>query len=250
MDLNARKNLFELNVERMKNITPTLAFDEKKPFEEQKQALYKKLQELIKVPEKTSNPFPIIEYEDFSSPDYDEIRFIIESEQGVFVPAHMLLPKGRKEKTPVVICLQGHSPGMHVSLAREPYPSKKSIVVEGDRDFCLQAVKEGYIAVALEQRGFGELNINKVGNSCHELYCQATLMGRTLIGERVRDIMALIDAMQAGFPFVDKARIGIMGNSGGGTSSYFAACIDERIKVSMPSSSFCTFVGAWGSASV
>lgn len=245
--MKMQKNLFEKNVERMKMIAPTLAFNEEKPFAEQKQTLYEKLKALIKIPEKETEPVPIIEYEDCSNPNYDEIRFSIESEKGIFIPAHMLLPKNRKDKTPVVICLQGHSPGMHVSLAREPYPSKKAITVEGDRDFCLQAVKEGYIAVALEQRGFGELNINKAGNSCHELYCQAMLMGRTLIGERVRDIIALIDAMQAGFPFVDISRIGIMGNSGGGTSSYFAACIDERIKVSMPSSSFCTFVAAWGS---
>jgi hypothetical protein len=32
-----------------------------------------------------------------------------------------------------------------------------------------------------------------------------------------------------------------MGNSGGGTVTYYAACIDERIRIAMPSCSFCTY---------
>lgn len=240
------KDPFILHIEQMKKIVPLLSFDEKKLLSEQKERILEKFAQLIKIPPKETNPIPIIEYEDTSNEDFDEIRFCIESEKDFFVPAHMLIPKKRSEKMPVVICLQGHSPGMHVSLGREAYPGKNKIAVAGDRDFCLQAVKRGYVAIALEQRGFGELNFSEKPNFCHELSCQASLMGRTLIGERVRDVMALIDAME-GFSFVDMSRIGIMGNSGGGTTSYFAACVDERIKVTMPSSSFCTFVDAWGS---
>ena len=32
-----------------------------------------------------------------------------------------------------------------------------------------------------------------------------------------------------------------MGNSGGGTTAFYASCLDERIKLSMPSCSVCTF---------
>lgn len=244
---NGMNNPFTYHIEKMKGIIPALSFDTSKDFGEQKERLREKLLELINIPDKLTNPVPIIEYKDSTHPDYDEIRFLIESEPELFIPAHMLLPKKKTGKLPMVICLQGHSPGMHVSLAREPYPSKNAIEVEGDRDFCIQAVGRGYAAVALEQRGFGELNFSEKDNLCHELSCQAHLMGRTLIGERTRDIIALIDAVETGFEFIDMSRIGIMGNSGGGTSSYFAACVDERIKVSMPSSSFCTFVAAWGS---
>jgi len=241
------KRLFEGNIEKMRDMKKSLAFDPQKNFKEQKAQALKKYLELIKLPEKETNPIAIIEYEDKTNPDFDEIRFSFESEKGVFVPAHMLLPKERCGKLAMVICLQGHSEGMHVSLAREPYPSKEPMAVEGDRDFCIQAVKRGYAAVALEQRGFGELSVTENFRSCHELYMQLVLLGRTLIGERVRDVMSLIDAVENSFDFIDLERIGVMGNSGGGTTSYFAACADERIKVSMPSSSFCTFVDAWGS---
>lgn len=238
--------IFDRNIAKMKAMTPLFAFDPDMPIEEQRARAKKKLAELISLPEKQTEPKPIIEYTDNTCEDYDEIRFSFESEPGIFIPAHMLVPKRVSGKLPTVICLQGHSTGMHVSLAREPYPSKKPIEVAGDRDFCIQAVKRGYVAIACEQRGFGELNLEENEISCHELYFQAALMGNSLIGERVRDVMALIDAVCFGFDPVDADRIGIMGNSGGGTSSYFAACIDDRIKVCMPSSSFCTFTAAWG----
>lgn len=241
------KTIFKENIEKMKAMKPSLAFNSQENFEEQKTKILQKYLELIKIPPKGNNPDVLIEYEDKTNSCYDEIRFSFECEKGIFISAHMLLPKNRNGKLAMVICLQGHSTGVHVSLAREPHPSKEPILVEGDRDFCIQAVKRGYAAVALEQRGFGELSVTDNFRSCHEFYFQLALMGRTLIGERVRDVSSLIDAVEKSFPFIDMSRIGVMGNSGGGTTSYFAACADERIKVSMPSSSFCTFTAAWGS---
>ena len=39
----------------------------------------------------------------------------------------------------------------------------------------------------------------------------------------------------------DTARIGITGNSGGGTATYYTACLDERIKLAVPSCAVCTY---------
>ena len=241
-------NPMKYHVKQFKNIVPSMAFDGNKDYFSQKKAIYQKFTELINMPEKKTSPVALIEHTDEGDVRFDEIRFSFESEPGFFIPAHMLLPKERKGKIPAVICLQGHSEGMHISLARKAFPDKTPITVEGDRDFCIQAVERGYAAIALEQRGFGELRFKEnANNSCHELSWQAVLMGRTLIGERIFDISRLIDALESSFDFIDMTKIGIMGNSGGGTSSYFAACVDERIKVTMPSSSFCTFKAAWGS---
>ena len=190
---------------------------------------------------------PIIEKTITEDPRFDENRIVFESEPGFFIPAHLVYPKKICGKIPLVICLQGHSPGMHVSLAREPYPSRKPIKVEGDRDFCIPAAARGYAALALEQRGFGELGYRSGGSDlCHDLVWQAALMGKTLLGQRLYDISNAITAVTSAFDFVDARRIGVMGNSGGGTSSYYAACFDDRIKVSMPSSSFCSVADAWG----
>ncbi len=68
----------------------------------------------------------------------------------------------------------------------------------------------------------------------------ALLLGRTLIGERVYDVERGIDYLASrGDAAMD--RIGVMGNSGGGTTSVFSAALLPRIAFAMPSSSFCTF---------
>jgi len=240
-------NPFEYNYARLKNIKPTLFFSPNADFEMQKTAISKKLRELIRISKPLDSVRVVVGEVESSDPRFDEVRILFESEPNFFVPAHLIYPKNYAGKLPLVVCLQGHSTGMHVSLAREAYPSKKPIAVQGDRDFCIQAVERGYAALALEQRGFGELNFKKDGSfCCHELSWQAALTGNTLLGQRLLDISNAITAVTSAFDFIDEKRIGVMGNSGGGTSSYYAACFDERIKVTMPSSAFCSIADAWG----
>jgi fermentation-respiration switch protein FrsA (DUF1100 family) len=61
----------------------------------------------------------------------------------------------------------------------------------------------------------------------------------------VWDISRLIDWATAR-PDVDARRIAITGNSGGGTTSVFAAACETRIAVAVPSCYFCTFEGSIG----
>ena len=53
--------------------------------------------------------------------------------------------------------------------------------------------------------------------------------------------MAVLDAILTHFDFIDRERIVLMGNSGGGTATFYTAAIDERISLAMPSSAFCTY---------
>jgi hypothetical protein len=41
--------------------------------------------------------------------------------------------------------------------------------------------------------------------------------------------------------YVDMEQVLCMGNSGGGTTTFYAACVDDRIKLAMPSCSVCEF---------
>ncbi len=84
-----------------------------------------------------------------------EIRFTFRSEDGYRVPCHLFLPDG-VENPPVIICLQGHSKGMHISMGRPKYLNDTKSIEGGDRDFCVRTVKEGFAAIAMEQRSFGE----------------------------------------------------------------------------------------------
>lgn len=188
--------------------------------------------------------------------EFHEIRFVFSSEANADVPCHLLWPRSGQAPYPIVICLQGHSTGMHISLGRaQSEADVKSI--EGDRDFAIQAVREGYAALVIEQRCFGERRDGRdaskrhVNHGCHHASLTALLLGRTMIGERVWDVSRAIDAleqMQAqSIAPIDAERIGCMGNSGGGTITYFAACLDARISVAMPSCYVCTFADSIGS---
>lgn len=173
---------------------------------------------------------------------YTEYRFTLESEEGYAFPSVMRVPKGLRGRLPVMICLQGHSTGMHISLGMPKYEKDVASITGGDRDFCVRAVKEGYVAVAVEQRNFGECGGKGAdGPNCTYSTMVAFLNGRTTIGERVADISTVIDTLIEKFDFVDKSRICVMGNSGGGTATFYAAAIDERISLAVPSCAFCTY---------
>ena len=170
-----------------------------------------------------------------------EIRFTFATEAGYRVPCHLLLPDG-VENPPVIICLQGHSKGMHISLGRPKYEGDEETIQGGDRDFCVRAVKEGFAAIALEQRNFGECGGDEKGPRCLESSMTALLMGRTTIGERVWDVQRLIDVLEASFgDRLDTACICCMGNSGGGTATAYIAALEDRVKLAMPSSAMCTY---------
>jgi hypothetical protein len=49
-----------------------------------------------------------------------------------------------------------------------------------------------------------------------------------------------LDVALANFPEIDRNKIICMGNSGGGTTTFFASCLETRIGYSMPSSYFCS----------
>lgn len=235
------KTAVEYTREIFKNIKPKMAYSGGN-YEEWKVSARAKLSELLGMDkfEKIS-PEMEIEYET-KADGYTETRFTFESEKGYRVPCHLLLPDGI-ENPPVVICLQGHSTGMHISLARPKFKGDEKDVLGGDRDFCIRAVKEGYAAIALEQRDFGECGGNgEMGPGCFDESLTAILFGRTTIGERVWDVMRLIDVLETEFnDVVDIEKICLMGNSGGGTTTAYTAALEDRIVLAMPSCAMCAF---------
>ncbi len=171
-------------------------------------------------------------------------------EPTVPLPFYLLKPKHVQGRLPLVLTPHGHNhPHIYVGIAHDD--KEAASIAEGDRDIAVQAVREGYVAIAPTTRAFGETRTaaDRAANATHS--CRTELMhgllvGRTPIGERVWDIERLIDWATAR-PDVDARRIAITGNSGGGTTSLFAAACDTRIAVAVPSCYFCTFQGSIGS---
>ena len=235
------------NLEIIKAIKPALRYDGKQSIDEWRSEAKAKLRELLGM-DKIARPDDLkfnLEYKT-ECDEYTEYRFTIESEEGYGFPSVLRVPKAVKAPMPLVICLQGHSTGFHVSLGKPRFEEDKASIASGDRDFCVRAVKEGYAALAVEQRNFGECGGNlgpeRPGPDCHVSSMSAIINGRTTIGERAHDISCVIDAMLENFGEVfDHDKIVLMGNSGGGTATYYTACLEERIALAMPSCAVCTY---------
>ena len=225
---------------------PLLAFDSEKDFETQKAEITQKLSELLgRMPKKVPLN-PTVEYAR-KQDTFTEYRISFDTEEDVRAVCLLCIPKQKREKYPLCIVLQGHGTGMHVSMGRKLYESDTP--ESGDRDIALQALARGYAALCIDQRGMGERRTELIQESqkndggkprCQVTAMQALMLGRTLIGERVWDVSRAID-LALTYPEIDGDKIMCTGNSGGGTATYYAACMEPRIKVAMPSCSVCTF---------
>ena len=171
-------------------------------------------------------------------------KIVFTSEPYADVPAYICIPTEFPNPHTWMICVQGHSTGMHNSIAVSLDNEAEPIVVEGDRDFGIGCMKNGVAALCIEQRAFGYRNErtmeHRSESTCHDATMHALMLGRTLIGERAYDVDRGIDYLLTRDD-VDSDRIGIMGNSGGGTISLFAAATLPRLQFAMPSCYFCTF---------
>lgn len=234
------------HIELMRHAPRAMAYKPGQDYAQWQVAARAQLEQLLGLPlELPAEDGFAIEWER-DEPGFHEIRFNYSSEPGVDVCCHMLVPQGLSGRLPMIICLQGHSKGMHISLGRPKYPGDEQTIAGGDRDFGLQIVRQGRIALVMEQRAFGERGGSENGPECYQPAMAALLLGRTLVGERCWDVSRGIDCVLRHFDCVDPERIALMGQSGGGTVTCYAAALDERIAAAVPASAFCGYLESIG----
>lgn len=242
------QNPVKIYKEFIGNRTPEMRYDGQEDFKSWQTRARAKLSELLGMD--TFKPCGLdflIEYKREEA-DYTEIRFSFQSEENYYAPAVVRIPKNANGKIAPMICLQGHSKGMHISLGAPKYPGDEEMIKEGDRDFATSALANGYAPVCLEQRYMGECGGDEYGPGCSPsprkdfISVLPTLMtGRTAIGERVWDVSRLIDVLEKEFPELDCENVMCMGNSGGGTTTFYSAALDERIRGAIPCCAVCTY---------
>jgi len=170
-------------------------------------------------------------------------KIIFRAAPEVDVPAYVCLPRDAQPPYTWFICLQGHTSGMHNSIGLD-YDETQSIETEGDRDFGIGCMRRGIAALCIEQRSFGQrrefIQPQHLDYLCHQAAMNALMLGTTLLAERIVDVDRAIDYLdQRGDADMD--RIGVMGNSGGGTTTLFAAALLPRVRAAMPACCFSTF---------
>lgn len=182
--------------------------------------------------------------------DYTLQPGVITTEPHFGLPFWYLQPKG-DGPFPLAILPHGHDKhGMDTGIGKAHDDDHRKTIETEDRDVAVQAVKRGYAAIAPAARGTSTTSIPDINKrhdnrDCRSQFMHALLAGRTATGERVWDVMRLIDWAQD-VPEIDTSTILVMGNSGGGVITYYAAAADPRITIAIPSCSYCTLVGKSG----
>jgi len=187
-------------------------------------------------------------------PGYRREKILFDSRDGMSVLAYVLTPKRAKTPVPAVVCVPGHGRGVDDIIGIDDKGRARSDKSGYQHDFALQVVEAGMAAVAIEPAGFGcrrdPANVKRgLGrSSCQPLAGTALLVGQTLIGWRVYDVMRTIDYI-ATRKDLDASRVGCVGISGGGTCTLFSAALDPRIKAAFVSGYLNTFRDSVGSLS-
>ena len=181
---------------------------------------------------------------------YTRQACVIETEPGFRLPFWFLRPEG-SGPFPLAVTPHGHDPyGPDSSVGLAHDEEHRAKIEQEDRDVAVQAVRRGFAAIAPAARGTSSTCIPDIngrhGNSnCRSELIHALLAGRTAMGERVWDVMRLIDWAD-GQDDIDTGTVLVVGNSGGGVITLYTAAVDERITVAIPSCSYCTIVGETG----
>lgn len=169
---------------------------------------------------------------------------VMRTEPDVPVPFYLLRPKGGGPY-PLLVAPHGHGPHGSYANVYETERQRARIVRE-DRDVAVQAAKRGFVAIAPATRGLGcpgvpDINGRHGDRDCRSQMVHCLLAGRTPVGERVWDMTRFLD-WGLGLPGMDPGRVVMLGNSGGGVVTLFAAACDERIHVAVPSYAFSSFL--------
>jgi hypothetical protein len=183
-----------------------------------------------------------------ATPDICRQTYYVLTAQRRHVPATIVWnPKYNGQPLPVMICLQGHTSGAHISWGEARLPMDATRITNGG-DFAIQAVRHGHVAICIEQNGFGERREQAVrhrwDHPCIDACNRALLLGRTVLGDRVTDVMTVIDWLQshpADLPATSVNQIRAMGNSAGSETALFTMALDGRIEAAIASGC----VGAW-----
>jgi dienelactone hydrolase len=187
-----------------------------------------------------------------SFPGYTREKIVFDSRPGLSVLAYLLLPEKARKPSPVMICVPGHGRGVDDIVGIDEQGRDRTDKAGYQHDFALQVVESGMAVVAIEPMGFGcrrdaiNARIGLSRKACDPVAGGALLVGQTMLGWRVWDIMRTIDYI-ATRSELDQNRVGCMGISGGGTVTVFSTALEPRIRVALVSGYLNTFRDSIGS---
>ncbi len=179
-------------------------------------------------------------------PAYKREKFVFESRPGVGVLGYLITPAKARAPLPAVLCIPGHGRGVDDLVGIDERGRDRTERRGYQYDFALQVADRGLAAVAIEPMAFGCRRDDKTkakgsaAYACQPVAGSALLLGETMIGWRVYDVMRTIDWIESRRD-LDAKRVGCIGISGGGTCALFSAAVEPRIQATLVSGYLNTF---------
>jgi dienelactone hydrolase len=179
---------------------------------------------------------PEVTVQERQSRDGHELeRFTFDNGVGGTVYGYVLIPSGHKGRGPAI--LYHHYHGGKYKQGKEEVISKAFSKLDFATGEAL--VRQGYVVLCIDAYAFGERRFQgpagkreEGGRTETSLFKMFLWEGRTLWGMMVRDDLLALNYLVSR-PEVDAKRIAAMGMSMGSTRTWWAAALDERIKVAV-----------------
>lgn len=199
---------------------------------------------LLRLENRTRIPVQAEKLQTIDQGSYTEEKYALDVGEEVKAPMYILVPNSQPPFKPILV-FHGHNPSVQYILGNYPNEEISEERRSKDNDYAQALAQRGYLVCAIEQRGFGEriteqMHDSSVPWSCRHLAFEYMLQGRNLMGERCWDGICAINYLETREDVV-QGILGCTGNSGGGTTTSWLSAIEDRITVSVPSCSFCSF---------
>lgn len=205
-------------------------------------------------------PLKTIVLETNETPDYFMEKVAFQSDDGVYVPCFVLIPKNVKPPYRPVVSLHGHGSGgadhtLGLITNEETRAQEEKLIKNFNYDYSRKLAQRGYMVFVPGLSGFGERMetlpymtqtlYTEYGNpmwksSCRSIAFISMMLGKTVNGIRVWDVMRTIDYIRSRpEPMING--VGCLGLSGGGMTTLYSSAVEPRITVSVINGYFSSY---------
>lgn len=158
-------------------------------------------------------------------------KVLFESLPKMYVTANLYVPNGITKPTPAVLLACGHA--------------KEGKACETYQQVALDLANNGLIVLVVDPIGQGErlqydryepdgtYSVGRITREHTYIGQQCVLTGSNLARYMIWDLMRAIDYLES-LDIVDSSRIGMTGNSGGGTQTAYMMLCEKRLAAAMP----------------
>jgi dienelactone hydrolase len=182
--------------------------------------------------------------------DFIRRKVLISTAPGAKMPVYLLSPKRASGPLPVALAYSGHGYGVKDIVGLWEDGTERLTPEAYHWDFGVALCRRGFLVAAPEIACFGERQTDygyldqvlgqPVPTTCHNAATWAMMLGKSMVGMRVRDAMRLVDYLGT-LPEADTTRLAAMGISGGGMLTFFHTALDPRVRACVVSGYYSSF---------